>query len=95
MTNKGFHVAVVIIMGLIAGLLLYNNLIYVLIFALLSGVTSTFSGFVKKRFFRSKAFFLMLIIILVFIISNPLSGLVFGYVTYLLLDYARPATKTL
>lgn len=85
--------AAAVIMGLIAGLLLYDSLIYVLIFALLSGVTSTLSGLLKNRFFRSKAFFLVLIILLVFIISNPLSGLVFGYVTYLLMDYARPAPK--
>ena len=102
MPAKKAHLIASLILGLIAGLMLYSSIVYSFIFMLLSGVTAGLPDRIEKPtssmhrgFFHSITFFVILIIALSFIIWNPLSGLVFGYITHLLLDYSRTTHKPL
>jgi len=96
MPNKKTHLIASLTLGLIAGLLLYDTIIYSLIFMLLSGVTAGLPDLIEKPtsslhrgFFHSITFFVIIVVALAFIIWSPLSGLIFGYITHLLLDYSR------
>ncbi len=100
MPNHKAHLITSLALGFIAGLLLYNELTYSVIFGLLSGVTASTPDRIEKPtsslhrgFFHSITLFVFLIILMFFIVQNPLSGLVFGYITHLLLDYARTSHK--
>jgi len=100
MPNKKTHLLVSLLLGLIAGFLLYNDLIYALIFTLLSGLTATLPDQLEKPthslhrgFFHSIVFLIVLVIVLSLLVWTPLSGLVFGYITHLLLDFARGKHK--
>jgi hypothetical protein len=102
MPKKIEHLVTSLILGLVAGLLIYDEFIYSLIFTLFSGVTAVVPDVIEKKskekykgFFHSKFFFIILLVLLFFIIQNPVSGLVFGYLTHLLLEYARPPNKPL
>jgi len=102
MPNKKTHLIVTLMLGFITGLLVYNNLFYALIFTFFSGVTAVLPDQIEKPthslhrgFFHSIVFFVILVICLSFIIWTPISGLVFGYITHLLLDYAKGRHKPL
>jgi len=100
MPARKAHLSFAIILGFITGLLLYDELTYALVFCLLSGFTAGLPDQIEKPthsmhrgFFHSIVLFIILLVLITFIISNPLSGLVFGYITHLILDYARGTHK--
>ncbi len=95
MPARRTHLIGSIIIGLITGLLIYKSIIYSLIFSLLCGVSSDLPDRIERPtnkfhrgFFHSITFFLFLLIILYYSIQNPVSGLIFGYITHLILDYS-------
>ncbi|MFA5406466.1 MAG: metal-dependent hydrolase [Candidatus Nanoarchaeia archaeon] len=100
MPARKTHLIGALVIGLITGLLLYKEITYALIFTLLSGVTANLPDQIEKptnsmhrSFFHSIIFFITLVIIMTLIVFNPLSGLVYGYITHLLLDYALGTHK--
>ena len=102
MPAKKAHIITGLVLGFITGFIIYDNIFYVLIFTLLSGATADLPDLIERptnslhrKFFHSITLFTILIIMLLSIISNPVSGLIFGYLTHLLLDFARTKHKPL
>lgn len=102
MPGKKAHFITTLIISPLTGLVIYNNIFYIIIFSLLALITTGLPDRIERptnslhrKFFHSITFFTILTISLTLAINNPLSGLIFGYLSHLLLDYARTTHKPL
>ncbi len=96
MPNKFRHTLFNSIIGILSGLVLYDELINFLIFTVLCIATAMLPDIIEKpvnkyhrKFFHSYMAFFGALIIFAAISFNPLSGLLYGYSCHILLDKAR------
>jgi len=100
MPSKHYHQAFGLTLGLITGLCIYKVFSEVMLFTVCALMSSRFPDYLEKPvnkyhrgFFHSKTFLLILIIALIYLSVNPLSGLILGYLSHLLLDYSFRVNK--
>jgi len=96
MPAKKAHVVLTAAISLVTAFFLYNNAFSVIIFTALAVSTATLPDRIERPtsryhrgFFHSLFLLGILIILMTYTVSSPLSGLIFGYITHLVVDYSR------
>ncbi len=101
MPKKYEHLIFTFILSAFVGLIFYN-LIGAVIFLLCSLITYDLPDKIERptskfhrKFYHSITFFVILFLLFGLSFNSPFSGVLFGYLTHLILDYSRGRHKPL